>query len=253
MNAPFRFPRFYVTAPSPCPYLPGRSERKVFTDLSGRHAEALNDALARIGFRRSQGVAYRPSCTDCTACVSVRVLARQFAPNATQRRLLRRYGDLTREVCAARATEEQFDLLQRYLALRHAGGGMLAMDEGDYADMVETSPVNTLIVEYRAPDGRLVGVALTDRQTDGLAMIYSFYDAADPQRPGLGTYIILDHLRLTAEAELPHVYLGYWVRESRRMAYKSRFQPMEQLGPTGWAGLRSTEVAMPPVEPITIR
>src|SRR3954468_23405188 len=94
VTAPFRFPRFFVTSPSPCPYLPGRQERKVFTELNGPHAGELNDALGRIGFRRSQSVAYRPSCAGCTACVSVRVVASDFVPNATQRKLLRRHADL---------------------------------------------------------------------------------------------------------------------------------------------------------------
>ena len=149
MTAPFRFPRFFVTSPSPCPYLPGRQERKVFTELRGDQASDLNDALGRIGFRRSQSVAYRPSCAGCTACVSVRVVTADFVPNATQRRQVKRNADLEVSACRPWATDEQFQLLRRYLASRHPGGGMAEMDEGDYADMVEHSPVNSFIVEYR--------------------------------------------------------------------------------------------------------
>ena len=239
MTAPFRFPRFFVTSPSPCPYLPGRQERKVFTELTGPHAGELNDALGRIGFRRSQGVAYRPSCAGCSACVSVRVVTDEFVPTGTQRRLLKRHRDLEVTACRAWATDEQFQLLRRYLSARHPGGGMAGMDDDDYADMIEHSPVNSLIVEYREPSvggarGRLVGACLTDRQADGLSMIYSFFAADDAARSGLGNFIIMDHILRARDAGLPYVYLGYWVKGSARMAYKTRFRPIEMLGPRGW-------------------
>ena len=239
MTAPVRFPRFFVTSPAPCPYLPGKTERKVFTELKGPHAEELNDALGRIGFRRSQTVAYRPSCLDCRACVSVRVVAGEFAPSSTQRRNMKRNSDLVVTECRPWATTEQFDLLQRYLGARHPGGGMAAMDEIDYADMVEHTSVSSFVVEYREPSedgrpGRLVGACLTDRQGDGLSMIYSFYDPEHEARTGLGNYIILDHIQRAAESGLPYVYLGYWVEGSQRMQYKVRYRPLERLGPDGW-------------------
>ncbi|MFE8583124.1 arginyltransferase [Sphingomonas sp. NCPPB 2930] len=243
MTAPFRFPRFFVTSPAPCPYLPGREERKVFTELNGEHADELNEALSRIGFRRSQGVAYRPSCAGCTACVSVRVLSTGFRPNATQRKLLRRHADLEVTACQPWATAEQFDLLRRYLGERHPGGGMTTMDESDYADMVELSPVKSMLIEYREPAGpqgqrgRLLGACLTDRQGDGLSMIYSFFETQDATRPGLGNFIIMDHILRARAADLPYVYLGYWVKGSARMMYKTRYQPLEALGPRGWAPL----------------
>ncbi len=239
MSAPFRFPKFFVTNPAPCPYLEGKVERKVFTELSGRHATDLNEALGRIGFRRSQSVAYRPSCIDCSACVSVRTLAGEFRPNASQRKLIRRNSDLVVNACRPWTTEEQYDLLRGYLAQRHPSGGMAEMDEHDFADMVEQTPVRTYLVEYREPTadgspGKLVGACLTDQQSDGLSMIYSFYDVGDGARKGLGTYIILDHIIRAARSNLPYVYLGYWVEGSERMAYKAKFQPMERLGREGW-------------------
>jgi arginine-tRNA-protein transferase len=200
----------------------------------------LNDALGRIGFRRSQTVAYRPSCLDCSACVSVRVVAGDFAPSATQRRTLKQNGDLIATLCRPWSTAEQFELLQRYLGVRHPGGGMATMDEVDYADMVEHTPVTSYVIEYREPSadgvtpGRLVGACLTDRQGDGLSMIYSFYDPDHATRGGLGNYIILDHIRRAAEVGLPYVYLGYWVEGSARMQYKVRYRPMERLGRNGW-------------------
>jgi leucyl-tRNA---protein transferase len=240
VTAQFRFPRFFVTSPSPCPYLPGKKERKVFTELSGVHAVELNDALGRIGFRRSQGVAYRPSCIDCAACVSVRVVADEFRPNATQRKLIKRHADLEVSACKPWSTEEQFALLRCYLNSRHPGGGMTSMDELDYADMVEQTPVNSHVVEYREPStngrpGRLVGCCLTDQQADGLSLIYSFFLADDPGRPGLGNYIIMDHILRSARAGLPYVYLGYWINGSRRMEYKTRFRPLERLSASGWS------------------
>jgi arginine-tRNA-protein transferase len=239
VTAPVRFPRFFVTSPAPCPYLQGKTERKVFTELKGPHAEELNDALGRIGFRRSQTVAYRPSCLDCRACVSVRVIAGEFAPSSGQRRNMKRNGDLEVTECRPWATAEQFELLQRYLGARHPGGGMAAMDEIDYADMVEHTSVSSFITEYREPSedgrtGRLVGACLTDRQGDGLSMIYSFYDPEHEARTGLGNYIILDHIQRAAENGLPYVYLGYWVEGSQRMQYKVRYRPLERLGPDGW-------------------
>ncbi|HQS96888.1 MAG: arginyltransferase [Novosphingobium sp. 17-62-19] len=239
MTAPVRFPRFFVTSPSPCPYLPGRQERKVFTELKGQNTDELNDALSRIGFRRSQTVAYRPSCIDCMACVSVRVVSESFKPSSTQKRIWKRNNDLVVNVCKPWSTPEQFELLQRYLAVRHPGGGMAAMDEMDFADMVEHTPVKSYVIEYREPTldgspGRLVGACLTDEQGDGLSMIYSFYDPQHETRSGLGTFIILDHIQRAARVGLPYVYLGYWVEGSERMQYKVRFRPMEKLGRDGW-------------------
>jgi len=250
VSAPFRFPRFFVTSPNTCPYLPGKFERKVFTELNGPHAAELNDALGRIGFRRSQSVAYRPSCIDCSACVSVRVSATEFQPSATHRKTLRRYADLEVTACKPWATEEQYALLRRYLRHRHPDGGMVGMDESDFADMIEQSPVKTYVVEYREPSqvgrpGRLVGACLTDQQADGLSMIYSFFEPDDPERPGLGTYIILDHIVRAARAGLPYVYLGYWVEHSKRMAYKARFRPLERLGPHGWQRFEPDQRELP--------
>ena len=180
----------------------------MFTELNGRNANELNEALGRIGFRRSQSVAYRPSCIDCSACVSVRVLADEFTPSATQRKLMRRHADLEVSACRPWTTEEQYALLRHYLAVRHPGGGMADMDEHDFADMVEQTPVRTYVVEYREPSvdgrpGKLVGACLSDQQGDGLSMIYSFFDVGPDARKGLGTYIILDHIIRAARAGLP--------------------------------------------------
>lgn len=247
MTAPVRFPRFFVTSPAPCPYLPGRTERKVFTELKGPHADSLNDALGRIGFRRSQTVAYRPSCLECSACVSVRVVASEFKPSSAQKRTVKSNRDLIATVCRPWSTNEQFELLHRYLGTRHPEGGMTSMDEVDFADMIEHTPVTSYVIEYREPSpdgvtpGKLVGACLTDRQCDGLSMIYSFYDPAHEERSGLGNYIILDHISRAREMGLPFVYLGYWVEGSARMQYKVRYRPMERLGRSGWERFSAAE------------
>lgn len=236
---PHLFPRFFVTTPAPCPYLPGRTERKIFTELQGGSAADLNEALGRIGFRRSQNIAYRPSCDDCHACVSVRVVAGAFESNATQKRLMKRNADLEISACRPWSTEEQFDLLQRYLSVRHPAGGMNDMDAFDYGDMVEQTPVHSWVIEYREPTqngrpGRLIGACLTDQQSDGLSMIYSFYEPGLEHRKGMGTFIILDHIMRARASGLPYVYLGYWIAGCDRMRYKIRFRPVESLTPAGW-------------------
>lgn len=237
-----QFPRFYQTAPARCPYLPGHQERKVFTELSGENAQATLESLGHSGFRRSQNVAYRPNCEGCSACVSVRVDARHFEPSDSQRRLLRRNEDVHIYACEPWTSEEQFALLQRYLSHRHPRGGMSTMDQFDYADMVERTPVDTILYEYREPEpepgrlGALIGLCITDLLSDGLSMVYSFFDPESP-RKGLGTFIILDHVMRVRGLGRRYVYLGYWVKGSAKMDYKARFQPMERLTPDGWRAL----------------
>jgi leucyl-tRNA---protein transferase len=233
-----RVPQFFLTPGGPCPYLPGRTERKVFARLTGALAQPLSEALTHSGFRRSQTIAYRPACDSCSACVSVRILPGGFVPSRNQKRILRRNTDLVRLEVPPEATREQFALLRTYLDSRHAGGGMSDMGLFDYVAMVEETPVNTHLIEYRLPSsdgvsGQLVACALTDSLRDGLSMVYSFFHPGEDDR-SLGTYMILDHIRAAQEQELPHVYLGYWVRGSKKMDYKSRFRPMEALTRDGW-------------------
>ena len=234
-----RVPQFFLTPGGPCPYLAGRVERKVFARLSGNLAQPLSEALTHSGFRRSQSIAYRPACEGCSACVSVRILVNEFEPSKGFKRILRRSADLIRSEVVAEATREQFALLRTYLDSRHAGGGMSDMGLFDYVAMVEETPVDTEIVEYRrvgenGRPGPLVACALTDVLRDGVSMVYSFFHPGEDAR-SLGTYMILDHIRDAKSRGLPHVYLGYWVEGSEKMAYKTRFTPMEALGRDGWS------------------
>ncbi len=234
-------PQFYLTAPTPCPYLPDQEERKVFTHLIGRRAVALNDALTQSGFRRSQTIAYRPACETCRSCVSVRVLVNEFELSKGFRRIFDRNQDLVGTVVRPEPTAEQYSLFRTYLDSRHSGGGMADMSVLDYSMMIEDSHVESRLVEYRANnafisgggEAPLVAVCLTDLLSDGLSMVYSFYEPSVQSR-SLGTYMILDHIERAKRLGLPHVYLGYWVEGSRKMAYKGRFRPQERLVMNGW-------------------
>ncbi len=230
-------PQFYVTAPQPCPYLPGRVERKLFTALQGDMAEPMNDTLSRQGFRRSQNVLYRPSCADCAACLSARIRVADFAPTRSQRRVQRRNRHLERDVVSAWATEDQFSLFRRYLDHRHAQGGMADMDVFEYAAMVEETPVRTRILEYRDrradSDGALAAVCLSDVLEDGLSLVYSFFDPA-LSAASLGSFMILDQVALARQVGLPYVYLGYWVPGSAKMDYKAKFGALEVYHQGKW-------------------
>ncbi len=234
---PVRRPNFfYTTAPLPCPYVPGRTERKVVTELSGVSAEGLHDRLSRGGFRRSHNIAYAPVCPDCNACVPIRIRAKDFVPNRTQKRIARVNADLIAAEVPPRATAEQFQLFQRYQQARHGEGDMASMSFYDYRAMVEDTPIDTCIVEFRDRQERLLGACLTDRLGDGLSAVYSFFSPESDER-SLGTQAILSLIERVTLLGLPHVYLGYWVQESRKMAYKSKFRPSEILRNGQWRPL----------------
>ncbi|MCA0939814.1 arginyltransferase [Yangia mangrovi] len=234
-------PQFYVTAPQPCPYLPGRMERKLFTALQGDSAEKLNDSLSKQGFRRSQNVLYRPSCSECSACLSARIDVRRFAPSKSQRRSLRRNAHLHRRASSPWATEDQFELFRRYLDARHADGGMADMDIFEFAAMIEETPIRSRVVEYTdGARGDLAAVCLTDVLDDGLSMVYSFYDPELP-KSGLGTWMILDHIDIARDAGLPYVYLGYWVPGSPKMGYKAQFSALEIYRRGRWEPMRGDD------------
>lgn len=230
--------QFYLTAPQPCAYLDGREERKVFTTLQGSTAVNVNNALSAKGFRRSQSVIYRPACVGCSACMSIRIPVDGFRPTRTQKRILKRNADLKRRPCEAWATEAQFDLFRRYLDQRHSGGGMADMDAFDYASMVDETPVNTTVIEYAKADEeagtqRLAAACLSDILSDGISMVYSFFEPDEMNR-SLGAFMILDHIKLAQEMGLSYVYLGYWVSGSPKMDYKVLYKPFELCDGAKW-------------------
>lgn len=241
------FPEFYITAPQPCPYLPGRLERKLFTHLTRDKPRFLIDNLLKGGFRRSQNIAYMPYCDACSACVPVRILVEEFAPRRSLKRIARINSDLVATRMQPAPSAEQYALFRDYIDVRHADGGMAEMSVLDYSLMVEDSVVETFVTEYRVkPDPHgdgsspLVAVSLCDRLSDGISMVYSFYDPSQPQR-SLGTYMILDHVAYARAQARPFVYLGYWIEGARKMRYKNRFMPQERLTSKGWVRSDSPE------------
>jgi len=239
-------PQFYVTAPQPCPYLDGRMERKLFTALQGDNATPLNNTLSKQGFRRSQNVLYRPSCAECSACMSARIKVADYVPTRSQKRIAKRNQHLQRRATSPWATEDQFNLFRKYLDGRHATGGMADMDMFEFAAMVEETPIRSRVIEYTdttlPEDARKTPVAacLTDILDDGLSMVYSFFEP-DMSRNSPGTYLIMDHIALAIDLGLPYVYLGYWVPGSEKMAYKANFKGVEVFTGGQWQAIGDPE------------
>ena len=225
---------FFLSRSSNCPYLPDRVEQMVFTDLNSAGApQELHDQLSRAGFRRSQSVAYKPNCPECQACRAVRVPVDEFKPSRSLQRIAKRNSGITATVMPAKGIGEHFALFNRYVRSRHGDGGMAGMNFDDYLAMVQDTPLPAELVEFRSKNNELYGVCLTDPLDDGLSLVYSFFDP-DLAKDSPGKFIILWHLEEAKRRGLPHVYLGYWIEESHKMAYKASFRPLEAHGPDGW-------------------
>jgi arginine-tRNA-protein transferase len=217
----------------PCPYLPGKTERRLIADISSRRGQHAHDSLAKAGFRRTQHLTYRPACPGCNACHPVRVRTGDFHWSRTFRKLLKRNADLTARPVQAIATREQYALFHAYQQGRHGDGEMAMMDFADYAEMIERSPIETYLIEYRDAAGRLMAIMLVDEQADGLSAVYSYFDTEDPTR-GFGTFMVLDLIQRANARALNYVYLGYWIPDCRKMAYKTKYRPYELLTSKGW-------------------
>ena len=234
--------RFYYSMPSPCPYIDGRMERRIFVDLTGPQAVLSYDLLSEAGFRRSLGFAYRPACPGCNACVAVRIPVDQFAMTRQWRRVLARNADLSGEFRPAVATAEQYALFSRYQVGRHRDGEMARMDFEDYRTMIEVGAIASNVLEVRDRHGNLMGACLIDRMGRGYSAVYSFYEPETPAR-SLGSYLILWLVEEARRNGLDHVYLGYWIQNSDKMSYKVRFQPLEALTREGWHPVDQNGVA----------
>ena len=251
------FPKFYVTGTSPCPYIEGNTEQKIFTELSPQplaydkaailehpnqnrsREEELHLSLTLVGFRRSQEIVYRPACDHCQECKSVRIPSKLFKISNSQKRISKKNNDIRFEIKPNTATQEQFKLLEKYINSRHFEGGMMGISFSEYKDMVENSPISTIIIEYRDRDEKLIGVALTDKMKNALSMVYSFYDiSAETKTRSLGIYMILNHINISTSTALDFVYLGYFVKGSSKMNYKMNFKPIEILTTDGWKLLK---------------
>jgi arginyl-tRNA--protein-N-Asp/Glu arginylyltransferase len=237
---PPRTPQFYITAPQKCPYIKGKYERKLFTALYGRNTEQLNDDLSLQGFRRSQKVLYRPLCSDCSACLSIRVVVNEFEPSKSQRRVVSKNKLIVRIEKKAEATDEQFEIFKSYLNSRHLNGGMSNMDALEFSSMIGETNVQSRVFEYRTTRGegvdRLLAVCLTDTNRDGLSMVYSFYNPTY-QHLSLGKFMILDHISLAQQLKLDYLYLGYWIRRNNKMGYKADYGPAEVYHKDKWTRL----------------
>ena len=235
-HSPPQHPQFYVTAPQDCPYLENKVERKLFTALYGSNSSRLNNSLSKQGFRRSQNVLYRPSCSNCTACMSARIPSKDFSPSKSQKRILSKNEDIVRVINPPVATDLQYELFKNYIKIRHSNGGMSDMDSDDFTSMIEETNVESKLIEYymrRDANLELVSFSLVDILDDGISMVYSVFDPELRNR-SLGTYMILDHNRLALEMTLKFVYLGYWVKGSSKMDYKKRFSPLEVFTEDKW-------------------
>ena len=243
-HSPPQHPQFYVTAPQDCPYLEDKVERKLFTALYGSNSNRLNNSLSKQGFRRSQNVLYRPSCSNCNACMSARIPSKDFRPSKSQKRILSKNEDIVRVINPALATDPQYELFKNYIKKRHAHGGMSDMDAEDFSSMIEETNVDSKLIEYYINGStklELVSFSLIDILDDGISMVYSVFDPELRDR-SLGTYMILDHNNLALEMNLKFVYLGYWVKGSSKMDYKRRFSPLEVFTNDKWICSSKTKI-----------
>ena len=253
MYKPPRRPQFfYTTAPLPCPYVQGRTERKVVTEITGPDADALHDRLSRAGFRRSHNIAYAPVCPACQACVPIRIPVADFEPDRSLRRVARANAGVEGFEVPSRATAEQFQIFSRYQQMRHQEGDMATMSFYDYRAMVEDTPIDTFVAEFRTAEDKMVSACLTDRLGDGLSAVYSFF-APEVARNSPGTFAILWLIERAKQLGLPYVYLGYWVPDSRKMAYKARFRPSEILVNGTWQTLRRPSEVVTGVPKCSVR
>lgn len=220
----------------PCPYLSGHVERNLFTELRGGQAQEHHETLTRAGFRRSHHIVYRPACPGCTGCVPVRIVADDFRPNRSERRILKRNADLSAALLDPIATDEHYAIFAAYQHDRHSDGEMAAMTFSDFRAMVEDTAVDTQLVEFRNSDGTLIAGCLIDRISDAFSAVYSYYDPQERNR-GLGNFMILWLVETAASIGLSYVYLGYWIEDCDKMAYKTRYRPIELLGDDGWETL----------------
>lgn len=242
------FPNLYLSLPHTCSYIPQRLASTLFMDPQYPITSELYGDFNRHGFRRSGDLIYRPHCRECSACIPVRIPVQQFLPTRGQRRTWKKNQDLSVTVSEPRFSQEHFELFLRYQDMRHPGSSMGSPNPDKYMRFLVGRQINTQFAEMRCGD-QLLGVAVIDLLPDGLSAVYTFYDP-DVAARGLGVYAILWQIAHTHTLNLPWLYLGYWIKESPKMAYKTNYRPLEAYQNGHWRGLTTEEItSVQPPEP----
>ncbi|PPR77047.1 MAG: putative arginyl-tRNA--protein transferase [Alphaproteobacteria bacterium MarineAlpha2_Bin1] len=229
--------KFYRTPETKCPYLPDKVEQLIFTHLDDIQPDLTHNFFAKSGYRRSHGIVYKPDCKNCSECIPVRINASKFQNSKKYRRILMKNSDIYSNAVKLQGTDEQYKLFNKYQNSRHKDGNMSLMQIDDYKSMIEESPVETSLIEYRKSNGKLFAVSLTDKLFDGYSMVYSFFDYKEKNRSP-GNFMILDHINRAKKNCLSFIYLGYYIKNCNKMSYKDKFQPIEAFYNQNWEKLK---------------